>query len=93
MKKIGMLGGMSWESFLEYYRIMNELVKERLGASHSVYCLMVSVDFDEVEKLQHQGAWDQLTQIMVDEAMNLKNAGAECIVICTNSSIVYASSI
>ncbi len=93
MKKIGMLGGMSWESSLEYYRIMNELVKERLGASHSVYCLMVSVDFDEVEKLQHQGAWDQLTQIMVDEAMNLKNAGAECIVICTNTMHMMAPDI
>jgi len=57
MKTIGLIGGMSWESSLEYYRIINEQVKENLGGLHSAKCLMYSVDFDEIEKLQHQGDW------------------------------------
>ena len=85
MKKIGMLGGMSWESSLEYYRLMNEMVKEKLGGTHSANCLMYSFDFQVVESLQHKGEWDKLTQLMVHEALNLKSAGAECIVICTNT--------
>lgn len=85
MKKIGLLGGMSWESSLEYYRLINEMVKESLGESHSANCLMYSFDFHEVEVLQHKGEWDKLTELMVKEAMNLKSAGAECIVICTNT--------
>lgn len=93
MKKIGMLGGMSWESSLEYYRIMNELVKEKLGYTHSANCLLYSFDFYEVEQLQHKGEWEQLTKLMVDEANNLKNAGAECIVICTNTMHLMAPDI
>lgn len=85
MKKIGMLGGMSWESSMEYYRLMNKMVKEKLGGSHSVNCLMYSFDFQEVEDLQHEGKWEELTNIMIDEAINLKSAGTECIVICTNT--------
>ncbi len=85
MKKIGLLGGMSWESSLEYYRLLNEMVKEKLGTTHSAKCLMHSFDFHEVETLQHQGKWEALTDLMVQEAVNLKKAGAECIVICTNT--------
>jgi len=71
MKTIGMIGGMSWESSLEYYRLMNEEVRARLGGSHSVDCLLYSFDFQDVEDLQHQGDWDQLTQEMVKQGMNL----------------------
>jgi len=93
MKKIGIIGGMSWESSLEYYRLMNETVKKKLGQTHSANCLMYSFDFHEVEILQHQDKWDELTKLMVDEAMNLKNAGAEFIVIATNTMHLMASDI
>lgn len=93
MKKIGMLGGMSWESSLEYYRIMNEVVKEKLGGTHSANCLLYSFDFQEVEQLQHEGKWEELTALMVSEAINLKSAGAECIVICTNTMHLMAPDI
>lgn len=93
MKKIGLLGGMSWESSLDYYRILNELVKSKLGGSHSVKCLMYSFDFHEVEELQHKGQWEALTNLMVKEAKNLKIAGAECIVICTNTMHLMAPDI
>lgn len=93
MKKIGLIGGMSWESSLEYYRIMNETVKMKLGGSHSAKCLMHSFDFYEIEQLQHKGDWELLKKIMVQEANNLKKAGAECIVICTNTMHIMASDI
>jgi aspartate racemase len=85
MKTIGMIGGMSWESSLEYYRLMNEEVRSRLGGSHSVDCLLYSFDFQEVEDLQHRGDWNQLTREMVKQGMNLKRGGAEFLVICTNT--------
>lgn len=85
MKTIGLIGGMSWESSLEYYRIINETVKFKLGELHSAKCLMYSVDFQEIETLQHQNKWEELTIIMVDAAKNLKNGGADFIVICTNT--------
>ncbi len=85
MKKIGLIGGMSWESSLEYYRIINETVKQKLGGLHSAECVMYSVDFDEIEKLQHQGKWEDLTQIMIDCAQRLEKAGANLIIICTNT--------
>ncbi|MHC1682219.1 MAG: aspartate/glutamate racemase family protein [Clostridiaceae bacterium] len=85
MKTIGLIGGMSWESSLEYYRIINETVKLKLGGLHSAKCLMYSVDFQEIETLQHQNKWDELTNIMIDSAKNLKNGGADFIVICTNT--------
>ncbi len=85
MKTIGMIGGMSWESSLEYYRLMNEEVRARLGGSHSVDCLLYSFDFQEIEELQHQGDWDRLTREMVKQGMNLKRGGAEFLVICTNT--------
>ena len=93
MKTIGLLGGMSWESSLEYYRILNEETKKALGETHSVECLMYSFDFDEVEKLQHSGDWDELTSLMVNRALDLKHGGAECIVICTNTMHLMAGAI
>ena len=85
MKVIGLLGGMSWESSLEYYRIINETVKERLGGLHSAKCILYSVDFEEIERLQHEDKWDDLTRIMIESAQNLEKAGAEMVLICTNT--------
>lgn len=82
---MGFIGGMSWESSLEYYRIVNEAVKERLGGFHSAKCVLYSVDFEEVEKLQHKGDWDRLTGLMVDAARKLESVGADFVVICTNT--------
>jgi len=93
MKKIGVLGGMSWESSLEYYRIMNEEVKEKLGKTHSANFLMYSFDFHQVEVLQHENKWDELTDLMVKEAANLKAAGADFIVIATNTMHLMAGAI
>lgn len=85
MKTIGLIGGMSWESSLEYYRIINEKVKKELGGLHSAQSVMYSVDFELIKILQHEGKWDELTTIMVDAAKSLKKAGAEMLVICTNT--------
>ena len=85
MKTIGLIGGMSWESSLEYYRIVNETVKEKLGGLHSCKCLMYSVDFGVIVALQHQNKWDELTKLMIEAAQNLKHGGADFIVICTNT--------
>ncbi|MDR6549930.1 aspartate/glutamate racemase family protein [Paenibacillus qinlingensis] len=85
MKTIGLIGGMSWESSLLYYQIINQRVKEQLGGHHSAKSLMYSVDFHEIKTLQHEGKWDEATQIMVDTARKLETAGSDCIVICTNT--------
>lgn len=85
MKKIGLIGGMSWESSLVYYKIMNEKVREILGGFHSSKCVLESVDFAEIEKLQHNGDWNSLNKIMADAAKNLQNANADIIVLCTNT--------
>jgi aspartate racemase len=85
MKTIGLIGGMSWESSLEYYRIINKTVKSKLGGLHSAKCLMYSVDFNEIELLQRQNKWNELSDIMVDIGLALKRGGAEFIVICTNT--------
>jgi aspartate racemase len=85
MKTIGLIGGMSWESSLEYYRIINETVKEKLGGLHSAKSLMYSVDFEEIETLQHQGKWDEATKLMIDAAQRLERAGADFVIICTNT--------
>lgn len=85
MKTIGMVGGMSWESTLEYYRILNESVKEKLGGFHSAKCILYSVDFEEVERLQHLGEWDSLTKLMILAAKKVESAGADFILICTNT--------
>jgi aspartate racemase len=85
MKTIGMIGGMSWESSLEYYRIINEGVKKHLGGLHSAQCLLYSVDFEEIETYQRNGDWDQATAVMVDAARRLEKGGADFIMICTNT--------
>ncbi|NHK29108.1 aspartate/glutamate racemase family protein [Parvularcula flava] len=85
MKTIGLIGGMSWESSAVYYRLINQGVRQRLGGAHSARSLMLSVDFGEVEKLQHEGKWEPLSQIMVDAASDLQKGGADCVVICTNT--------
>ena len=85
MKTIGLIGGMSWESTLEYYRIINETVKEKLNKLHSAKIIMYSVDFEEIELLQHKGKWDELTSLMIEIAQRLEKAGADFIVICTNT--------
>ena len=85
MKTIGLIGGMSWESSLEYYRIINEEVKGKLGGFHSCPSVMVSVDFSEVERLQHEGDWEGLTVLMVEAARQAQAGGADLAVICTNT--------
>lgn len=85
MRTIGLLGGMSWESSAEYYRILNETVKERLGGLHSAACVMYSFDFAEIEALQTQGDWETATHRMIAAARQVERGGAECLVICTNT--------
>lgn len=85
MKTIGLIGGMSWESSAEYYRMINEEVNRRLGGLHSARSLMWSMDFAEIEHCQHQNQWSALTQKMCQAAQNLQRGGAEGIVICTNT--------
>ncbi len=85
MKTIGLIGGMSWESSIEYYRIINETAKEKLGGLHSAKSLMVTVDFAEIEKLQHENRWDEAAQILVRCAQDLERGGADFIVLCTNT--------
>lgn len=85
MKTIGFIGGMSWESTVEYYRIINEGVKERLGGFHSAKIVMYSVDFAEIERLQHEEKWDKAISLMIDAAKRVENAGADFVLICTNT--------
>ena len=90
MKTIGLIGGTSWESSREYYRIMNELVRERLGGMHSAKCLMYSVDFAELMTLQQEGGWERVGEWMSGIARNLENAGAEMILLCANTTHIVA---
>jgi aspartate racemase len=85
MKTIGLIGGMSWESSIEYYRIINETTKAKLGGLHSAKSMMVSVDFAEVEILQHQRRWAEAAKMLIDAATNLENGGADFIILCTNT--------
>ena len=85
MKTIGLIGGMSWESSQEYYRIINETVEETMGGLHSAKSLMYSFDFEEIEKLQHQGDWNKLTELMIEAAKDLEKGGADFVIICTNT--------
>jgi aspartate racemase len=85
MRRIGLLGGMSWESTIEYYRLVNELVAERLGGLHSADCLLRSVDFAEIEVLQREDRWDEAGVRLAAEARALQDAGAELLVLCTNT--------
>lgn len=82
---IGLIGGMSWESSAEYYRILNEGVRNRLGPTASARCLLWSFDFSEIERLQHEGDWAALTERMIDAARRLEAAGADVLLICTNT--------
>src|SRR5919202_5013624 len=82
---IGLLGGMSWESTAEYYRLANELVRDRLGGLHSARLLLASVDFADIEALQVAGEWDRAGDILAAEAARLEGAGAELLVLCTNT--------
>jgi aspartate racemase len=82
---IGLIGGMSWESSAEYYRIINREVRNRLGGVHSARSLMWSVDFGEIEHLQHRGDWEELTRRMIDAAIRLERGGADFVVLCTNT--------
>lgn len=85
MKTIGLIGGMSWESTSEYYRIINEEIKERLGGLHSAKCLINSVDFEEIERCQSSGDWDGAGEILGNAAYSLQKGGADFIIICTNT--------
>lgn len=85
MKTIGLLGGMSWESTVPYYQIINRTVARELGGLHSAKVLLYSVDFAEVEQLQHADRWDEAGALLADAAARLEQAGADCIVICTNT--------
>jgi len=82
---IGMIGGMSWESTAQYYRLANELVRERLGGLHSARIVLASVDFADIEALQVAGQWEQAGQLLADAARGLEAAGAEMLLICTNT--------
>jgi aspartate racemase len=82
---IGLIGGMSWESSAEYYRIINREMQKRLGGVHSARSLMWSVDFGEIERLQHDGEWDKLAEAMKDAASRLERGGADFLVLCTNT--------
>ncbi len=90
MKTIGLIGGMSWESTESYYRLINEGIKEQLGGLHSAKLVLVSVDFSEIEKLQHQGKWEETGEILTSAAQGLEKAGADFILICTNTMHLVA---
>ncbi len=93
MKTIGMIGGMSWESSLEYYRLVNEQVKARLGGLHSAKCLMDSVDFAEIEEFQRAGEWEKAAQVLADSAISLERGGADFLILCTNTMHIVWDSI
>ena len=85
MKTIGLIGGMSWESTVSYYQLINETIKEKLGGLHSAKILLYSVDFAEIERYQASGDWDKSAEVLSQIAQNLEQAGADFIVICTNT--------
>lgn len=93
MKTIGMLGGMSWESTASYYKAINEGVKDTLGGLHSAKICLYSVDFDEIEKLQHRGQWSETARILSEAAKSVETAGAEFLLICTNTMHKVAAEI
>ena len=90
MKTIGLIGGMSWESSAQYYAIINRAVRDRLGGSHSAKILMHSLDFGEIERLQHDGDWSSLTVQMVDVAKRIQAGGADFVLICSNTMHLMA---
>jgi aspartate racemase len=93
MKTIGLIGGMSWESTAEYYRIINQAVKEKLGGHHSARLVMYSVDFEEIEDLQHRDRWDELTRLMIEAARRVERGGADFLLICTNTMHMMAGEV
>ena len=93
MKTIGLLGGMSWESTVTYYQVINETIKKELGGLHSAKCILYSVDFDEIETYQSRGEWDKIAEVLAQAAQALEKAGADYIVICTNTMHKVATEI
>ncbi|MGM0632177.1 MAG: aspartate/glutamate racemase family protein [Pseudomonadota bacterium] len=93
MKTIGLIGGMSWESTQTYYRLINQKVREQLGGLHSARLVLYSVDFAEIEALQHQGDWDATAKILASAAQAVESAGAEFLVLCTNTMHKVAADI
>lgn len=85
MKTIGLIGGMSWESTVTYYKNINEVIKKELGGFHSAKCILYSVDFHEIEALQAKGEWEESGELLAEAAVSLEKAGADFIVICTNT--------
>lgn len=85
MKIVGLIGGMSWNSTLEYYRIINEAFARRLGSLHSAHLLLYSLDFDEIQRAQYQGRWNDMAKMLIDAGDALRRAGADFLVICTNT--------
>ena len=93
MKTIGLIGGMSWESSIEYYRIINQEVREALGGVHSAKSVMVSLDFGEIEELQMKGDWEEATQVMIQSAREVERGGADFLLICTNTMHLMAEEV
>ena len=93
MKTVGLLGGMSWESTVPYFQILNREVGRRLGGLHSARIVLLSVDFQEIEVLQHQGRWEELGEILAGEARAIEGAGADFLVLCTNTMHLVAPAI
>lgn len=93
MKTIGLIGGMSWESSAEYYRLINTFIKERLGGLHSAKCVMVSIDFAEIEILQRESRWAESAQLLIAAAQSLEQAGADLVLLCTNTMHKVAADI
>jgi aspartate racemase len=93
VKTIGLIGGMSWESSVEYYRLLNELTRQRLGGLHSATCVMYSVDFAAIETMQAEGRWDDAARLLVEVARGLEAAGADFLVLCTNTMHKVATEI
>lgn len=93
MKTIGLLGGMSWESSADYYRLINETIKAELGGLHSAKCILFSVDFQEIERYQFSNQWDKSAELLAEACLSLEKAGADYIVICTNTMHKVAEAI
>ncbi len=93
MKTIGLLGGMSWESTAQYYRIINECVRDRLGGLNSAACLLYSFNFDELERIQQRGDWDQAARRMSEAAAAVERAGADFLIICSNTMHISAEAV
>lgn len=93
MKTIGLIGGMSWESSVTYYQVINQVIKQQLGGLHSAKCILYSVDFHEIEQCQANGDWPKSAKILANAAVSLQQAGADFIVICTNTMHKVATDI